>query len=120
MSDIVVVGSGQAGAALVAKLRHLGHEGAITLIGEEPVAPYPRPPLSKAYLLGDMTLERLYLRPETFYPEHDITLVKGTRVDAIDREAKRVHTITLSYTFYEIDLPEEVTALDEPPQQQVN
>ncbi|MGR3363950.1 MAG: NAD(P)/FAD-dependent oxidoreductase [Maritimibacter harenae] len=91
MSDIVVVGSGQAGAALVAKLRHLGHEGAITLIGEEPVAPYQRPPLSKAYLLGDMTLERLYLRPETFYPEHDITLVKGTRVDAIDREAKRVH-----------------------------
>jgi len=60
MSHIVVVGAGQAGASLVAKLRNEGFDGAITLIGEETAPPYQRPPLSKAYLLGDMELERLY------------------------------------------------------------
>lgn len=67
---IVVVGAGQAGASLVAKLRALGHDGSITLIGDEPVPPYQRPPLSKKYLLGEVTAERLYLRPESFYAEN--------------------------------------------------
>lgn len=90
MSHLVVVGAGQAAASLIAKLRTLGFEGAITLIGEEPVLPYQRPPLSKAYLLGEMELERLFLRPESFYREHNVTLRLGTRVDQIDRAAKRV------------------------------
>ena len=46
--NIVILGAGQAAASLAAKLRALGHAGAITVIGEEPVAPYQRPPLSKA------------------------------------------------------------------------
>jgi 3-phenylpropionate/trans-cinnamate dioxygenase ferredoxin reductase subunit len=84
MGHIIVVGAGQAGSSCVAKLRNDGFDGQITLIGEEPVAPYQRPPLSKAYLLGDMTLERLLLRPETFYAENDIQLRMKARVDAID------------------------------------
>ena len=87
---IVVVGAGQAGASLVAKLRALGHDGPITLIGDEPVPPYQRPPLSKKYLLGEVTAERLYLRPESFYAENDITLMTGQPVTAIDRAAKTV------------------------------
>ena len=63
MTHIVVIGAGQAGLSLVAKLRSAGFDGDITLIGAEDVPPYQRPPLSKAYLLGDMTEERLYLRP---------------------------------------------------------
>lgn len=51
---IVVVGAGQAGASLVARLRAGGHEGPITMIGAEPVPPYQRPPLSKKYLLGEI------------------------------------------------------------------
>ncbi len=90
MQRIVVVGAGQAGAALVAKLRALGHSGQITLIGDEPVPPYQRPPLSKKYLLGEMSLERLYLRPESFYAEHDIALRLGQRVTAIDCAARTV------------------------------
>ena len=90
MSHIVVVGAGQAAASLVAKLRTSGFDGQITVIGEEPAPPYQRPPLSKAYLLGEMALDRLYLRPESYYGEHDITLRLGCRVDRIDREAKRV------------------------------
>ena len=55
MSGIVVVGAGQAGAALVARLRALGHEEPVTLIGAEDALPYQRPPLSKAYLMGELT-----------------------------------------------------------------
>ena len=52
MSHVVVVGAGQAGSAVTAKLRALGFDGEITLIGEESSPPYQRPPLSKAYLLS--------------------------------------------------------------------
>ncbi|MCR9126374.1 MAG: FAD-dependent oxidoreductase [Rhodobacteraceae bacterium] len=91
MTGIVVIGAGQAGASLVAELRKQGYDGALTLIGAEPVPPYQRPPLSKSYLLGDMALERLFLRPERFYAENDIALRLGCRVDAIDAAARRIH-----------------------------
>ena len=91
MSGIVVIGAGQAGASLVAKLRALGHAGAITLIGDEPVPPYQRPPLSKGYLKGEMALERLFLRPESFYAEQGITLKLGSPVTGIDPAARQVH-----------------------------
>lgn len=84
MSHIVVIGAGQAAASLIAELRKRGFDGAITLFGEEPVPPYQRPPLSKAYLLGDMPLERLFLRPEQWYADNGVTLRLGQRVDAID------------------------------------
>ncbi len=90
MDDIVVIGAGQAGASLVAKLRKLGFEGKITLIGEEPALPYERPPLSKAYLLGDVGQERLYLRPATFYEENNIEVIIDLHVDTIDRGGKEV------------------------------
>jgi 3-phenylpropionate/trans-cinnamate dioxygenase ferredoxin reductase subunit len=90
MKNIVVVGAGQAGSAAVAQLRKSGFEGTITLIGEESAPPYQRPPLSKKYLLGEMEVERLYLRPESFYAENGITLTLNTRVEAIDTAAKTV------------------------------
>ncbi len=90
MRDIVVIGAGQAGASLVARLRSLGHDGSITLIGEEPVAPYQRPPLSKKYLLGEMALERLYLRPESFYSENGIELLTSCTAVSIDRARRQV------------------------------
>lgn len=73
---------------MVAKLRKDGFEGEITLIGAEKTLPYQRPPLSKAYLLGEMELERLFLRPESFYADNNITLRLGTVVTAIDAGAK--------------------------------
>jgi len=91
MTHVVVIGAGQAGSSLVAKLRNSGFDGRVTLIGAEPVPPYQRPPLSKAYLLGDMTLDRLFLRPESFYGEHGIDLRLNTRVTGIDRAARHVH-----------------------------
>jgi len=91
MTHVVVIGAGQAGSSLVAKLRNSGFDGRITLIGAEPVPPYQRPPLSKAYLLGDMTLDRLFLRPESFYGEHGIDLRLNSRVTGIDRAERTVH-----------------------------
>ncbi|MGC1495316.1 MAG: FAD/NAD(P)-binding oxidoreductase [Sulfitobacter sp.] len=90
MRHVVVIGAGQAGSSCVAKLRNGGFEGRVTLIGAEPVPPYQRPPLSKAYLMGDMALERLFLRPEAFYGEHDIELMMNTHVDAIDVGAQSI------------------------------
>ncbi|KIC11529.1 pyridine nucleotide-disulfide oxidoreductase [Leisingera sp. ANG-M1] len=90
MSHIVVIGAGQAGSSLVAKLRKDGFDGEITLIGAEEALPYQRPPLSKAYLLGEMELERLFLRPASFYEENNITVKLGARVTAIDPAAKTV------------------------------
>ncbi len=90
MGHVIVIGAGQAGSSCVAKLRNGGFDGRVTLIGEEPVPPYQRPPLSKAYLMGDMTLERLFLRPESFYAEQDIDLRMGARVDAVDAGARTV------------------------------
>ncbi|NYS23752.1 FAD-dependent oxidoreductase [Rhodobacteraceae bacterium 2376] len=99
MAGIVVVGAGQAGAALVAKLRALGHDGPLTLIGAEPVPPYQRPPLSKAYLLGEMDMERLFLRPESYYTEQGITLITDAAVTALDpaRRQIRMGDQTLDY-----------------------
>ena len=90
MPHIIVVGAGQAGASLTTKLRKDGFEGEITLIGEEPVPPYQRPPLSKGYLLGEMALERMFLRTEAIYAEEKIALLMGEAVTAIDTDAKTV------------------------------
>ncbi|WP_289153074.1 FAD/NAD(P)-binding oxidoreductase [uncultured Salipiger sp.] len=88
MGDVVVIGGGQAGASLVARLRAKGFEGGITLIGAEPVPPYQRPPLSKAYLLGEMEEERLFLRPRAYYDEQNIELVLNAPVTAVDTVGK--------------------------------
>ena len=90
MPHVIVIGAGQAGSSCVAKLRNGGFVGDVTLIGAEPVLPYQRPPLSKGYLMGEMPLERLFLRPEAFYTEHDIALRLNTRVTAINPSAKTV------------------------------
>ncbi|CUH78428.1 NAD(P)/FAD-dependent oxidoreductase [Tropicibacter naphthalenivorans] len=90
MAKVVVVGGGQAASSCVARLRAKGFEGTITLIGEEPVVPYQRPPLSKAYLLGDMELERLYLRPQAFYEDNGIDLHLNELATGIDTDAKTV------------------------------
>ena len=84
MTHVVVIGAGQAGASLVARLRAEGHDGPITLLGSEPAIPYQRPPLSKAYLMGEIDGDRLSLRPAAWYADHAITLRTGTTVTAID------------------------------------
>ena len=90
MKHVVVIGAGQAGASCVARLRSSGFEGSVTMIGSEPVPPYQRPPLSKGYLLGEITPQRLFLRPEAFYADNNIELRLSAAVTDIDVIAKTV------------------------------
>ncbi|MDY6995749.1 MAG: FAD-dependent oxidoreductase [Actinomycetota bacterium] len=87
---VVVVGAGQAGAQTVASLRQEGFDGQITLVGDEPVLPYQRPPLSKAYLAGTVPLGRLLVRPATFYYQARVEVLLGTSVAELDTGRRRV------------------------------
>jgi 3-phenylpropionate/trans-cinnamate dioxygenase ferredoxin reductase subunit len=87
---LVIVGAGQAAFALAAKLRALKDERPITLIGSEDAYPYQRPPLSKKYLLGEMSFDRLMFRPEEWYAENNVDIRLSTFVEEIDRAAKSV------------------------------
>jgi len=87
---IVIVGAGQSGAQAVATLRAEGFAGDITLVGDEPFAPYQRPPLSKAYLMGTMERDRLFLKPDAFYREAKCELILGVAAKRIDRDARKV------------------------------
>lgn len=81
---IVIVGAGQAAASMAARLRARGHNGPVTVIGAETAAPYQRPPLSKAYLLGRMGLDRLTLRAPEWWEDQRIALRTGETATAID------------------------------------
>jgi 3-phenylpropionate/trans-cinnamate dioxygenase ferredoxin reductase subunit len=88
---IVIIGAGQSGAQAVASLRADGFAGAITMIGDESFAPYQRPPLSKAYLMGTMERDRLFLKPDAFYREANCEMILGVAATRIDRGTKHVH-----------------------------
>jgi 3-phenylpropionate/trans-cinnamate dioxygenase ferredoxin reductase subunit len=88
----VILGAGHAGGTLAALLRQYGHEGEIVMIGDEPIAPYQRPPLSKAWLKGEADADSLALRPLAYYGDHNIEFKPSTRAVAMDRDAK---TLTL-------------------------
>lgn len=88
--SVAIVGGGLAGASAAAALREAGFDGAVRLIGAEPQPPYNRPPLSKAYLRGEVRFEDQLVNPVRFYAEHDIELRLGARVTAIDPRLKMV------------------------------
>ncbi|WP_306025365.1 NAD(P)/FAD-dependent oxidoreductase [Oceaniradius stylonematis] len=89
---VVIVGGSHAAVAVADDLRKHGFGGSITLLSEETTLPYQRPPLSKAYMSGEMSLERLKLRPEDWYRDQKIDAHLSTRVIGIDRQAKEVVT----------------------------
>lgn len=101
MTDrLVIVGAGQAGFALAARLRALNDTRPITLVGAEEVHPYQRPPLSKKYLLGEMTFDRLTYRPAEWYAEHEVEVRLSTFVEEIDRTARRIRMQDGSFIDY--------------------
>ncbi len=90
---IIIAGAGHAGGSAAAMLRQLGWKTGITLVGTEPLPPYQRPPLSKAWLTGEADADSLALRPLAFYNDADIELRLGTSVTNIDPSA---HQVTFS------------------------
>ena len=91
-NKVVIVGAGHAAGQLVTSLAQHPYDGSITLIGNEAYFPYQRPPLSKKFLAGEMDVERLYVRPASFYDEAGIDVRLETHVESLDREAKCVRT----------------------------
>jgi 3-phenylpropionate/trans-cinnamate dioxygenase ferredoxin reductase subunit len=90
---ILIVGAGHAGGTVAASLRQLGCNESISIVGDEPHLPYQRPPLSKAWLKGDVAFAAVGLRPQAFYDQRNIALGLETRVTAIDPAA---HTVALA------------------------
>ncbi len=91
--DVLIVGAGQGGGGAAIQLRQQGFAGSVGMIGRESEPPYERPPLSKEYMLGDKTFDRLYIRQPDFWASKGIDLVLGTEVTALDPAAR---TVTLS------------------------
>ncbi len=87
---IVIVGAGHAGGSAAAFLRQYGHTGPITLIGDEPLLPYQRPPLSKAWLKGEADADSLSLKPADWYAEAGVSLRLGGVVASINRNDQTV------------------------------
>ncbi len=88
--DVVIVGAGHGGASAAIALRQAGFAGSIALVGRENELPYERPPLSKDYLAGEKTFERIQIRPRVFWDEKRIDLKPGLSVDAVDPDARTV------------------------------
>lgn len=91
--DVVIVGGGHGGAQAALQLRTLGFHGSVVIIGDEPELPYERPPLSKEYMAGDKTFDRILLRPESFWADKKVDMLLGHRVSSVDASAK---TVTLT------------------------
>ena len=87
---MVIVGAGLAGASAARTLRTEGFDGRVVLVGEEPELPYDRPPLSKGYLSGSTPRAQVSLHDHAFYADHDIDLLRGTRVTDLDATGSRV------------------------------
>jgi 3-phenylpropionate/trans-cinnamate dioxygenase ferredoxin reductase component len=90
MAAYVIVGASVAGATAAITLREESVDGAVTLIGAELEPPYERPPLSKAYLRGDVPFDKALVRPPAFYVEHGIETMFGIRATRIDPSARFV------------------------------
>ncbi|GGF49498.1 pyridine nucleotide-disulfide oxidoreductase [Aliidongia dinghuensis] len=90
--DVVVVGAGHAGAQAAIALRQAAYTGSILIIGAERELPYERPPLSKEYLSGEKSFDRILIRPEAFWRDRNVSMALGTRVVSVDAAAYRVST----------------------------
>ena len=88
MHPLIIVGAGQAAAQLIASLAQDGGARPVVLLGDEPHLPYQRPPLSKKFLAGEITLDRLYVKPQAFYEQAGVEVRLGVRAERIDRTTK--------------------------------
>jgi len=97
----VIVGGGQAASQAIETLRRRGHQGPITLIGDESMLPYQRPPLSKKFLAGSLARDRLIIRHAQHYLDHAVDLRLGFSAVGIDRGRCRVDIADGSHAGYE-------------------
>ena len=87
--EILLIGGGVASVRCARTLRREGFDGRIALVGDEPILPYNRPPLSKELLRDDLPDELVLAEPERWYERRSVELVTGRRVAALDLDARR-------------------------------
>ncbi|MEL6921672.1 MAG: FAD-dependent oxidoreductase, partial [Pseudomonadota bacterium] len=87
---VIIVGGSHAAVSCADNLRKHGFDGAVSMFSRESALPYQRPPLSKGYMSGAMTLERLHLRPAEWYDAKAIDLHLNTGIASIDRAARQI------------------------------
>ncbi|SEK00238.1 3-phenylpropionate/trans-cinnamate dioxygenase ferredoxin reductase subunit [Sphingobium sp. AP50] len=90
--DVLIVGAGHAGAQAAISLRHGGFDGSIAIFGDEPEFPYERPPLSKEYLAGEKSFEKILIRPPSYWEDQSIDLILSARIDTVNPAANIVVT----------------------------
>src|SRR5215218_5759885 len=90
--SFIIVGGGMAGAIAAQTLRAEAFDGQITLLGQEPNAPYERPPLSKDYLQGKADRDSIFVNPDRWYAEQEVDLSLGAAVTSLDPAARTVTT----------------------------
>ncbi len=115
--NCLIIGSGHAAAMLAPMLRQQGWAGAITVVTEEPVIPYQRPPLSKDFLAGEKSLADIYLRPASVYEQAEIDFVLNKRITAIHPAAKTITCMDgeqLAYTRLVLTVGARVRTVDLP------
>ncbi|MGH9852356.1 MAG: FAD-dependent oxidoreductase, partial [Blastocatellia bacterium] len=86
----VILGGGAAGYMAAQTLREDGFQGRVLMITREDRLPYDRPNLSKDYLQGHAEPEWMPLRPDEFFTDHDIEVMRGKEVARVDAQAKTV------------------------------
>ena len=89
---VLIIGASHAAAQTSVSLRQSGWEGEITVIGDEAVLPYHRPPLSKDFLSGQKSIDDILIRPAESYQAAKINMKLGARVGAINRKEKTILT----------------------------
>jgi 3-phenylpropionate/trans-cinnamate dioxygenase ferredoxin reductase subunit len=90
LTSVVIVGAGHAGVQAAASLREQGFDGEVVLLSAENALPYQRPPLSKAFLKGEMEIHGLPLRADAHFRDQRIDLRLGVGAKRIDRAAQRI------------------------------
>ncbi len=98
MRKVVIIGAGHGGVQAATSLREMGFEGTIQLIADEVHLPYQKPPLSKGFLNGKQTAENLLFRNENYYNEHQIEVLVGEKIEAIQLQSQTV-TSAIGKTF---------------------
>ena len=90
LENILIIGAGQAASQAANSLRQLGFVGRIRIFGNEGQPPYQRPPLSKAYMLGQMPAERLYFKASEQWEKDNIDLKIDEEITSIDAQNKTI------------------------------
>src|SRR5688572_15660362 len=101
LTSFIIVGGGMAGAIAAQTLREEGFDGRITLLGQEPNAPYERPPLSKDYLQGKADRDSIFVHQEQWYAENAVELSLGGAVTSLDPALRTVTTAAATQLYYD-------------------